>query len=420
MESRPVAKLIVRNTAFQMAGQGVVLATSLVIQYVLARYLGVEGYGQYSYLFAFFYFFQTLNDFGVTAIAVREVSKYPEKAADIMGTLFTFKFFLSLALTAMSWGIIFFAGFTAELRSGLLIYSLILPVLAFQFPGMIFQVKLDFMTPSVIGIIAKLSGTAFLLAAVSMKCSFSGIVWTLLAGEVFYTALLNLTSRKWMRIPFSFHYAILPPIFKASFFQGGTALLVAVLNRCDFLMLEKMRGLAEVGLYGVCYRLTNLLESLPVMVMGSVYPLMARFSVENPGALARLYRKATLGLAAAGILAGLVMTFAAPLILRILFGPQFESAAPALRVLVWASVMIFTAISSGNLLLVFHQEKINFAVFGLGAALNVALNFAWIPDRGFVGAAEATTASYALLCIVQILLGEFCLRRAVSRAAGKG
>jgi len=47
----------------------------------------VEGFGEFNYIFAFYYFFLAINDFGVNIVAVREISKDRAQASEIIGAL---------------------------------------------------------------------------------------------------------------------------------------------------------------------------------------------------------------------------------------------------------------------------------------------------------------------------------------------
>ncbi len=81
MRAFSLRRLLVRNLTLQGAAEAVGLTTGLVTTIVLSRHLGVTGFGGFSYLFAFLYFFLTLNDLGVNTIVVRETSQAPERAA---------------------------------------------------------------------------------------------------------------------------------------------------------------------------------------------------------------------------------------------------------------------------------------------------------------------------------------------------
>ncbi|HET8562618.1 MAG TPA: oligosaccharide flippase family protein, partial [Candidatus Binatia bacterium] len=75
MTKTPTLKqLLVRNTGVQLLAHTISLAIGLLTTLVLSRYLKVEGFAQFNYIFAFFYFFRSINDFGANVIVVRAIS----------------------------------------------------------------------------------------------------------------------------------------------------------------------------------------------------------------------------------------------------------------------------------------------------------------------------------------------------------
>ncbi len=73
---------------------------------------------------------------------------------------------------------------------------------------------------------------------------------------------------------------------------GLATLLVASTNRLDFLMLERMVGTEQVGLYSAAYKVTGLLERFPQLVMLTLYPVMAHAAGHDPPRLRSIYRRA--------------------------------------------------------------------------------------------------------------------------------
>jgi O-antigen/teichoic acid export membrane protein len=99
------------------------------------------------------------------------------------------------------------------------------------------------------------------------------------------------------------------------------------------------------------------------------------------------------------------------------FGSEFLETVPALRVLVWSTVAMYLAITSGNLLISMGRERINLLLNFCGAVLNVALNFWFIPAWGFVGAAWATTITFVFVLVGVSVASAWALRSAAPREA---
>jgi O-antigen/teichoic acid export membrane protein len=392
-------RVLIKNTGVQMIAQAVSLAIGLATSAVLSRYLGVEGFGQFNYIFAFFYFFLTINDFGVNTIVVREVSKHHDRANEIIGAMQLFKLLLAAVCVLGAWATIWAMKFPADLRNSLCLFALILPLIALQLPGVIFQATLKAEYPAIVGVINRCGGFLLMMGAVAMGSRLTGIVAALLVGELIALLVLLKWARRFVRPVWRPDPELWMEVLRSSIPLGIMGLFVATINRVDFMMLERMTDLQQVGLYSAAYKVVNLLEAFPLMIMGTIYPVMSRYASEDLGQLRVLYKKCVAYLGLVALPMGIGITLLAPWIVRVLFGDKFVDSSQGLRVLVWSSVFLYLALSGGNLLISLGKEKVNLAINALGAMLNVGLNLVLIPSLGFVGAALSTAGTYLFILI---------------------
>ncbi len=173
----------------------------------------------------------------------------------------------------------------------------------------------------------------------------------------------------------------------------------AVINRVDFLMLERLASVEELGRYAAAYKVVNLFEALPLAVMGTVYPVMARHGVGDLRRLRRVYGRSTVELGLVGLGLAVAMPLVAPPLVEQFFGRPFAGADRVLIVLVWATACLYGALAGGNLLISLGRERASLVLNAVAAGANVALNFWLIPRLGAVGAAFATVAAYAVLFV---------------------
>lgn len=417
MAELPVRRLLLKNTTIQMVAQAVAILAGLGNSLVLSRYLGVEGFGRVSYIFAFYYFFLNLNDFGVNSIVLREVTRRNDRADEIFGAMLTFKVGFSLVLLLCAWLVTWLMQPTVELRNALWLYGLVLPLLAWQLPAVIFQVHLHAERPALINMFNRVLGFVLILAAVLMGRSLLAVVAALVLTELISLALLLSLTKSWVRPVWRFAPHWWSEILRSSVPLGLAGLCTAVINRVDFVMLERMTNLHQLGLYSAAYKVTNLLDSFPLILMGTIYPLMSRWAKDDPDRLRRLYSRSIAFLGLVGIALGAMVTAGAYWIVLLVFGSEFLETVPALRVLVWSTVAMYLAITSGNLLISMGRERINLLLNFCGAVLNVALNFWFIPAWGFVGAAWATTITFVFVLVGVSVASAWALRSAAPREA---
>jgi O-antigen/teichoic acid export membrane protein len=413
-ERRPAQALWSRlapSVAIQLATHVATVSIGLASTAILSRYLGVEGFGRFSYLYAFYYFFLALNDFGVNTIVVRELAQNRSRAGELLGSMLIYKMGLSALSVAIAWLIIFSAGFERQLAGALLLFAAILPLHSLQIAGALFQVLPDFKTPAILGIVTRLAGLGLVLGAVALKGGLMTIVAIQVVTELLFGAGLVLAARRRVHIQLRFDRQIWSQILRASLPLGLAGIAVAFINRIDFLMLERMAGIRDVGLYSAAYKITSLLEAFPLLVMTVAYPVLARLAKENAGELRGFYRRTSLILAAFGVAVGAACTLLAARFLPLLFGARFDGAVPTLQVLVWASVCVFASLTAGNLLIAAGRERISLVVSVAGVAVNISLNLVLIPRYGTMGAAIATVAAFIVIAGSTLLAAEVVLRQ---------
>lgn len=196
--------------------------------------------------------------------------------------------------------------------------------------------------------------------------------------------------------------------------------------RIDVLMLSFLRGDTEVGLYSAAYRLTEALVFLPTVITTSTFPLMSKYYKDSFDSFSFVYARTFKYLFATGLLIAVLVTFASDKIISIVYGPEYQSSAIALQILIWTTAIMFiitlistTCISSGNQQIVSKRAL-------LAALLNIILNLILIPWIGYTGAAIATVLStfgamiFGLSWIHKNLVHENILKGTVSPLIAAG
>ncbi len=77
---RSLLARLASNTAIAFAGNALQRGLTFVITLILARGLGEERFGLYSYVVSYMFLFGFLADLGVERVVTRELSRHPQKA----------------------------------------------------------------------------------------------------------------------------------------------------------------------------------------------------------------------------------------------------------------------------------------------------------------------------------------------------
>jgi O-antigen/teichoic acid export membrane protein len=83
-------------------------------------------------------------------------------------------------------------------------------------------------------------------------------------------------------------------------------------------------------------------------------------------------------------------------VVNLLYGQEYAQAGPVLALHVWAGMFVAIGVASGNWLLTENLIMLSFWRTFSGMALNILLNFLWIPTYGIQGAAFATISSQSV------------------------
>jgi O-antigen/teichoic acid export membrane protein len=181
-------------------------------------------------------------------------------------------------------------------------------------------------------------------------------------------------------------------------------LLSLLYFRGDAVLLQILRGDAELGIYSAAYKIFEGSMLVPAILLAAAFPPLARAHSDRP----RQRRWEGLVLAALlalGLLGGAVCRLAAAPIVALVFGPAFAPAVASLRVLALGLPLLFVNYGLTHFLIARDLGGKNLVLAAAMLALNVALNLLLIPRLGGPGAAWATVATEAALtgCCLLIL-----------------
>lgn len=219
----------------------------------------------------------------------------------------------------------------------------------------------------------------------SYICAAAGGVYYLHTRTTLFDTGIGVESNTWELLSFS-----LPLVVSSA--------MSIILADLDMYMLGIFDGTGAVGLYNVAYPLANLL-TVGIGAFGFLFmPVLSEIDTNgNKEQMSNLYQLVTKWIVFAMFPLFLVLVTFPEWTIRYTFGVEYIPSATALAVLALgffghtAFGLNKSALTSlGHTRLVMLDDAVV-------ASCNVVLNFLLIPDYGLLGAAVATTLSYALL-----------------------
>ena len=173
-----------------------------------------------------------------------------------------------------------------------------------------------------------------------------------------------------------------------------TNIFVLVSFKVDQIFIEYMIGPAEVGIYASAARFSEVWYILPVIVMSTYFPFIAKNISERvkvEGVLLKISR--SLMFLSIGLT--FIVSIGAHFLIENTLGPAFIEAADVLKIHIITSIFFFAGHPISKVLIARNKTWINFSGKLVAALLNIALNLILIPNWGIQGAAFATLISYA-------------------------
>jgi len=392
------------NTSWLFLGQGLSLLISFFIGAMIARRLGPSSYGVLSYALSFTTLFGIFFCFGVDAAMNRELIKYPEKEKELLGTFWLFKLGGGILTLLVATGAAVISRFDWLTVKLIAIFSGIFIIQSLGIITLFFQAKVNARKSSLAQV-----WTSFIMIPVKLLWFFySGNIMLLAFIYIFDFVVLGIFLIRYYQskgniLSWKFDKQIFKDIFHSSVFLMFSGVAILGVLKIDQIIIGHFLGKTAVGLYAVADRLTEAWDFIPRLICLSLFAAIINarkvdFTLYNRR-LKHLYYL-MLGLALLIMTATLVIS--RPLII-FLFGPEYEEAINILRVYVLSlpGIFLFTAVNQ-RLVAEGREKRIFLANFS-ALAINIILNFVFLPRFGLIGSAWATVITFIYLPIFMLL-----------------
>lgn len=376
----------------------------------LARILGVEEYGKWSFFYSWLSIIFVVSYSGIDIssrvfIAKEENTK---NISEIMSSAFSLRFFISIIFSAfiifillvsseiISWDFknllliavpfIFFKGFTEFFRN---IFQGIRKVKYQAYLNFI-EYGLNFVL--VVCFFKFLISLESIVLALIISCSITFLVGFILAKKITnFQIKLNFKNRYFQEI---FKYA-LPLIF----INFGFLLMTEL----DTIMLGYLSNHKQVGFYSVAKNIVNKLPQIAMAITMGTMPAFAKMSKDNLIKSKEKFKKLIKANFILYFLLCLGIILLAPFFIPILFGLEYHTTIKSLQILsIWLFFVSFNIYF--DTLLDYQKKAFKRAWnFFFAICANIILNILLIPQFAAVGAALGTTISYFIYIILNFL-----------------
>ena len=386
------------NVAAQGLARLLSIGANLALVLAVARAMGTEAFGRFSFVLAFIAVAAALADLGTTAVLARGMALADEGAARAryLGNYVLMR--AALAVLVMAGSTVFALALPHEARGALLIAAVGLPVLASRFFEPVFQVlgrPWLSLWPNLAFGVAQLAVAA--VVVVSPDLPVTVLTALFVASNGVYTVTAVVLMLRHLQPDWQLDRQLMQGILKFAAPVGIGALFTTLAIRLDVFVLERVSGPIVLGQYSAAYRILDLAVFFAVTLTTPLIPVLSReIAVDRDAALRRV-RLFVQGCCALALPLAIVVPTVAVEVVTLVFGAPYVAAAEPLSVLVWNVLLVMLALIGTAVNLANGEVNHAYWVAPAGAAVAAALNAWLVPQYGAVGAAWAALGTQAAM-----------------------
>lgn len=388
-----------KNTGWLLLGR----ILSLVVGFLIARYLGPYAFGDLSFAEAFAALFAAVGALGLDSFIIREIIQHPLKRDEILGTSLVLRLGANLLLIplAVFTYMLFrnYAGSESSPNMALLISLCAIASLfrSFNIIDSYFQSQVASKFVVQVQNICLFISASIKIALIYFQTPVIYFAWALVV-DAFLLALGLSIIYKRRKLDFSswtFSWQRAQSLLSKSWPLILTAVMISIYMKIDQVMLKSL-GSKTVGVYSAAARISEAWYFIPVAVVTSVFPAIVHARKTDIERYQKRLQNLYDLLVGISLPIAIMVSLSANTIISVLYGNQYEGAGILLSIHIWSGIFVFLGSASSQYLLAEGFTLVSFFRTAFGALVNVLLNLWLIPQYGALGASVATLIAYAV------------------------
>ncbi len=388
------------------------MVITIVTTVIITHMYGREGYGAFSLMQNYPALLFIIADFGLNAIAVRELAQDFTKAASYFGNILVMRIILSVILMLSLGLAVCFLPYDQVLKWGIYLnLFLILTQALYATTNVIFQSRLRY-DLSVIGYV---SGYVVILALVVLLSYVkASVMWVsfsyVLGGLVTFLVNVRLFRKLGVVVRWSIDWHLIKHLFLQSLPLGLMFIFSQINFKADSIALSVLKVPVKYGLnntetvavYGLPYKVFEVTLVVPTFFMNAAYPVLVKHMHEGRKKLKSTLTKVLGFLFAGSIVAGVLGVAFAPFVIDVLGGAEFLQSVVVLRILLSGLVIFYLTQPISWLVVTLGKQVYLPWIYLVSAVFDVSANIIFIPKYSFYGSSVITIISEALVLIMLV------------------
>ncbi len=232
-------------------------------------------------------------------------------------------------------------------------------------------------------------------AAIAAKLGVQGVIVFILAISIWRKGKACYDREMWKYV-LCFSIPLIPHFLSTK-----------ILQQADRIMIQKYSGTANAGIYGFSYKISEVMLLFHGALLSSIIPLTYRKMKEKK--YSDISEPIMLTVILMGVL-NLFLILFAPEAMAILGTEEYQGAVYVIPPLACSCYLMYLSDVFVNVTYYFGRNKLVVAATVVAAAVNVGLNYIFIPKYGYLAAGFTTLASYALLTVLHYGMYKYTIR----------
>ena len=276
MSASPTPTAIVaRNSIYQLIFKVATVALSMVTFSLVARFLSVEQFGEFTLISTIFALLIGFSDLRIEQIVVREASNNAKKLPHLAFNASLTKLVFSLLVVGAAWVFVWFSNYSSVVKLGVVMASAGVLFNAIQVG---FHAAIQHSLRAYLLTLAEVVAKVFVagLVAIIFWLGMRGILSDVDALHSFVIVLLVasplivlLCYAYWStksigyKVSWTVDFAVAKSLLRQSWPLWIMGLLALIHYRADVLILSWLKSEYDVGIYGLAYRVLDVTVTLP-------------------------------------------------------------------------------------------------------------------------------------------------------------
>lgn len=388
-------RAIFHNTGWVLAEKVSRALLSALVSAWVARYLGPDHFSTIAYALTIAAFLGPFSQLGLSSIVVRDLAREPDNSQEILGTTLFLR--AGAGLVCMLGAVLFLLAIETDFQIRL-VGVLIAAQLLFQASDAIdywFQSRLEsrYGVRSRMVVSFAVAGLKVVLILLKMPLWTFALAISLEFGLVALALMMayrrHHASASWR---FSKVRALSLLIEGSSFMLSAIA--ITTYMRFDQFFIRHLVGSHALGLYAAVIPFSQVWQIIPLSVIASLVPVIAREADKGEAAYYRALRAMFLFLGLVSLAISLGIAMFAGLAVWLFLGPAYQEAVPVLQVYAFTNISVALGLAWNVWVSTSGKGKLLLLNTVVGGIVSILANLILIPRFGIMGAAVAANLSF--------------------------